>query len=102
MKKVTLELPDEMAEYIKSHKIDDITEFKRAAFLLYPYIDAGMMSHGYAASLLGIDKFDLINFYGNYGIPYIKKEDAIKYKNVEDEISSFYQARRSGEGLSSF
>ncbi len=94
MKKAILELPDEMADYIKDHKIDDTTEFKRAAFLLYAYIDAGMMSHGKAAELLGVNKFDLINFYGNYGLSYIRKEDSMKYKESEDEISAYYAEQR--------
>ena len=73
MKNATLGLPDAMADYINSHEIDDETGFKRAAFLLYAYIDAGMMSHGYAAELLGVNKFDLIDFYGNYGLGLYQK-----------------------------
>lgn len=94
MKNATLGLPDAMVDYINSHEIDDETEFKRAAFLLYAYIDAGMMSHGYAAELLGVNKFDLIDFYGNYGLAYIKKEDLTKYKESEDGISAYFDERR--------
>ena len=94
MKIAPLKLPDAMADYINSHEIDDETEFKRAAFLLYAYIDAGMMSHGYAAELLGVNKFDLIDFYGNYGLSYIKKEDLTKYKESEDEVSAYFDERR--------
>lgn len=94
MKKATLDLPDDMADYINSHKIDDDTEFKRAAFLLYAYIDAGMMPHGKAADLLGVNKFDLIDFYGSYGLSYIKKEDLARYKDAEDEISAYFNGQR--------
>lgn len=94
MKKTVLELPDKMADYIKKHPLDDVTKFKRAAFLLYAYIDAGLMSHGYAAELLGVNKFDLIDFYGEYGLSYINKGDVEKYKDIENEVSEFFSNRR--------
>lgn len=97
MKLATLELPDNMADYINQKLVDEATDFKRAAFLLYAYIDAGLMSHGYAAQLLGVNKFDLINFYGKYGLSYINKEDWDKYKNTEDEVSAFFEKHRKSK-----
>lgn len=92
MKKAVLEFPDKMADYLKKQSLDDVTEFKRAAFLLYAYIDAGLMSHGYAAELLGVNKFNLIDFYGEYGLSYIDKKDVEKYKDIENEVSDFLAA----------
>ena len=94
LKKAILELPDKMAEYINNKALDDVTEFKRAAFLLYAYIDSGLMSHGYAADLLGVDKFDLIDFYGKYGIPYINEKDWDKYKDSEKKVSAYFAKHR--------
>ncbi len=64
---------------------------------MYAYIDAGLMSHGYAAQLLEVDKFDLINFYGKYGLSYINKEDWDKYKNTEEEVSAFFEKHRKSK-----
>ena len=50
------------------------------------------MSHGYAAELLGVNKFNLIDFYGEYGLSYIDKKDVEKYKDIENEVSDFLAA----------
>lgn len=71
MKTFSMNLPDKMVELLNKIPVDKDLDFKRAAFLLYAYIDAGKMSHGRAAEILGVDKFDLIDFYGGYGIDYI-------------------------------
>ena len=94
MKHLKLILPEKMTDYINSHPVDEITAFKRAAFLLYAYIDAGMISHGKAAELLGVDKFDLIDFYGGYGIPYVTLEGTRKFIESENRLNSFYAQRR--------
>ena len=93
MKSILLNFPDKMADYINNRSIDDITEFKRAAFLLYAYIDAGMLSYGAAAELLGVDKFKLIDFYGGYGIPYVDY-DLDTYAESEKKLNDYYAAMR--------
>lgn len=86
MKQVKIDLPNKMADFLNKKKINDTTEFKRAAFMLFAYIDSGIISHGKAAELLGVDKFRLINFYGNYGLQYIT-DPVDKY--LESEIKFF-------------
>ena len=41
--------------------------------ILYPFIQNRTISHGKAAELLGIQKLDLIEFYGKLGIPYLNQ-----------------------------
>ena len=72
MKSVSIKFPDKMVDFIEEVSVDDMLNFKRAAFLLYAYIDAGKLSHGRAAELLGVDKFDLIDFYGEHGLEYVE------------------------------
>ncbi|MBO6293677.1 MAG: hypothetical protein J6N51_15695 [Selenomonas sp.] len=92
MKQAKIELSNEMADFINNRKIDDLTEFKRAAFMLYAYIDAGLISHGKAASMLGVDKFRLINFYGKYGLQYIT-DPVDKYADSEKKLLSYYESK---------
>ena len=92
MKIAHIGLPDNMTDFISQQPIDDLTEFKRAAFMLYAYIDAGIMSHGKAAELLGVDKFRLINFYDKYGLDYIKDTD--RYLQLDDKFFANYNNRR--------
>ncbi|MCL1950003.1 MAG: UPF0175 family protein [Turicibacter sp.] len=67
-------------------KPDAELEIAQQALIMYPYIKNETMSHGYVANLLGISKLELIEIYGNYGIPYLdmnedefeKEEQAVK------------------------
>ena len=47
-------------------------EFKaqQTALLLYPYIAHGDISNGKAAELLGMSKTELLDMFGEMGIPY--------------------------------
>ena len=45
-------------------------------------------------TLLGVDKFDLIDFYGGYGIPYVTLEGTRKFIESENRLNSFYAQRR--------
>ena len=47
--------------------------------LLHPYIQKGIISHGRAAEILGVRKWDLIEYYNGLGIPYLnqRKEDLL-------------------------
>jgi len=38
--------------------------------ILYPFIHNLTISHGRAAEILGVHKFDLIDFYCSMGLPY--------------------------------
>ena len=85
MKSVSIKFPDKMVDFIEEISVDDMLDFKRAAFLLYAYIDAGKLSHGRAAELLGVDKFDLIDFYGGHGLEYVNYPSD-KYAEAEDKL----------------
>lgn len=94
MKRIKIELPDELADFINKTKIDDVTDFKRIAFMLYGYIDSDKITWGKAAKLLGLTKNELIEFYGGYGIPYISY-DMDSFKASEDKINEYYKNVRS-------
>lgn len=50
----------------------------RNAMMLYPFIQRGEISHGYAAEILGMHKIDLLELYGKIGLPYfIQSEDEL-------------------------
>ena len=69
---VTIKVPKEIAHYVKSIREDDKElYFMRNAMLLYPFVRKLQMSRGRAAELLGVNKFDLIDFYSSISIPFI-------------------------------
>ena len=49
-------------------------EMERNALLLYPYISDKTISHGKAAEILGISKFELIELYNDIGLPYLSMD----------------------------
>ena len=63
---VELKIPVNLAPYIR--RTDD--SIKLYAMLIYPCIQNGEISHGKAAEILGITKNDLLDIYGEFGIPY--------------------------------
>ena len=66
---VEINIPKEMIPFVVTR--DENIMLKRNALLLYPYIENNTISHGKAAELLGIYKIDLINLYGEMGLPYL-------------------------------
>ena len=66
---VELEVPVALAPYING-KVD---RAKQYALLLYPYVQAGEISRGKAAEILGIHKLDIIELYGEMGLPYFQE-----------------------------
>lgn len=64
----TMELPDTVADAMKAPGYDKIVSQK--AIFLRPYIDKGLLSHGKAAELIGMNKLDLIFLYGELGYAY--------------------------------
>ncbi|MBQ3397294.1 MAG: hypothetical protein IJG51_00225 [Synergistaceae bacterium] len=72
MKTVNIQLavPEEMTPYLQ----EDIDHsFERNAMLLYPFIKNMTISHGRAAEILGVRKWDLIEYYDSIGIPYLNQ-----------------------------
>ena len=69
MATVTMDIPEDIADLMVCDNKSD--ELRRNAVLLYPFIKNETISHGRAAEILGISKWELIELYGSEGIPYI-------------------------------
>ena len=81
MTDIKLKIPASAKTYI----MDTTTEQLRNALLLYPSIANDTISHGKAAELLGMHKAELIELYGNLGIPYLdllQKLIALQYADL--------------------
>lgn len=79
--------PSSFKEYEKAISENELV---RNAMILYPLIANDIISHGKAAEMLGVDKFSLIQLYGDYNIPYfdqdiseIEKEEKLFYEKVD-------------------
>lgn len=83
MANVEIQVPKEMILYINSDNKE--AELERNAMLLYPYINNLVISHGKAADILGINKYDLIELYDRLGIPYINQD----ITEIEQEVETY-------------
>ncbi len=87
--KVEIEIPEALVQY--TILLDEDAILKRNAMLVYPYIQDGSISHGKAAEMLGIGKFDLIVLYGKLGLSYFDEtqeeleEDMDAIRNIRSE-----------------
>ena len=81
--KFEIEIPASLVPYMEHE------EFKaqQTALLLYPYIAHGDMSNGKAAELLGMSKTELLDMFGEMGIPY--------FTQTAEELDSDIQTLRS-------
>jgi hypothetical protein len=68
---------------------------KGLALLMYPQIKNGTLSHGKVAELLGINKYDLIDWYDELGFPYFD----ISTEDVENDIQSIDKMVEQGGTL---
>ena len=59
--------------------------------VLYPYIRDGIISHGRAAEILGIPKWDLIERYAQLGFPYFNMD----IQEIEKEVSDWENLKNS-------
>ena len=73
--------PKGMAPYLGEDHPEQA--FQRNAMILYPYIQRLVISHGRAAEILGVHKFDLIDFYDSMGLPYLDQS----IEDLETEMS---------------
>ena len=69
---VKIQVPDGMVSYVITN--DEHSELMRNAMLLYPYIKDLTISHGKAAEILGIRKYELIDLYSKLGLPYLDQD----------------------------
>lgn len=90
MKEFSITIPKEMLIYLTID--NDRTELQRNAMILYPYIKNLTISHGCAAEILGISKWELITLYDNIGLAYLDQDisevmtDAKTYKALKEKI----------------
>ena len=80
--KIELEVPVDLLPYL-GRKADRLKQY---ALLLYPYIHSGDISHGKAAEILGMNKLDLIDLYGDMELPY--------FCETEEDLQSDLDALR--------
>lgn len=82
---VRLRVPEGMVPYLSDEGRE--ASFERDAMLLYPLIRKAVISHGRVAEILGVRKWDLIEFYDSIGIPYLdqsKEELLTEIASYED------------------
>lgn len=91
MTDIKIQIPDGMVSYVITH--DKQSELTRNAMLLYPYIKNLTMSHGKAAEILGIRKYELIDLYDKMGIAYLDQEA----DEIEEEVE--YWKKLKGAAL---
>ncbi|MBR2215514.1 MAG: UPF0175 family protein [Selenomonadaceae bacterium] len=67
---ISMCVPKEMLSYLELAGNEKV-QLQRNAMLLYPLIHDLTISYGRAAEILGISKDELIELYGDMGIPYL-------------------------------
>ena len=67
---ISLCVPTEMLPYMEFANNGEVQR-KRNAMLMYPLIHDLTISYGRAAEILGFSKEELIELYGDMGIPYL-------------------------------
>ena len=80
---VSIKVPEGMTMYLRPQ--NPRAELERNALLLYPYINNKTISHGKAAEILGIPKYDLIELYDHMGLAYLSMD----ISEIEDEITNW-------------
>ncbi|MBQ9437131.1 MAG: UPF0175 family protein [Lachnospiraceae bacterium] len=83
---ISIKVPKGIEPYLMQ---DDLQgEFERNALIVYGLIEFGRISHGKAAEILGVRKWDLIEYYNSIGMPYLRqsKEDLLAELDVYDRI----------------
>jgi hypothetical protein len=83
MTNLTANIPEDANRYIKT-ELDGSLDLRERAMLLYPAIADLTISHGRAAELLGIPKWDLIELYANMGIPYLTQT----WEEVQEDVAN--------------
>lgn len=91
MTDVKINVPDGMVSYIDTN--DECLELMRNALLLYPHIKNLTISHGKAAEILGIRKYELIDLYDKLGLSYLDQN----MQEIEEEMK--YWRKLKGASL---
>jgi len=85
--RVEIDVPEELVPYTVIEEQE--AQITRNAMLIYPYIKKGVVSHGKAAEMLGINKIDLITLYGKLGLPYFDETE----EEFEDDLEVLKRLR---------
>lgn len=86
MESLKMDLPEELIPFA-TPKNQTERNFLNA-MIIYPAIHNGKISHGKAAEILGLKKFDLLKIYSEIGLPYFDltedelNEDLTTLKNL--------------------
>lgn len=83
MKEFNITIPKEMSVYLTID--EDRTELQRNAMMLYSYIKNLTISHGRAAEILGISKWELITLYDTMGLAYLDQD----VSEVMDDVRTY-------------
>ncbi len=70
---VQMDVPEALTQFMMLE--DEHERTVRNAMMLYPFIQRGEISHGYAAEVLGIPKMDLIALYGSLDLPFFTQSE---------------------------
>ena len=87
---IPISVPKGMAPFLDDTVQDHA--FERNAMMLYPFIQNLVISHGRAAEILGVHKFDLIDFYGSMGMPYVNQS----VDDLEEEMADIHSFEGAG------
>ena len=82
----TIQITEGMRPYINTHRAE--IDSRQRALLLYPFIQNGTLSHGRVAEILGISKWNLIELYGDMGIPYIDMDASELDSDIETALAA--------------
>lgn len=90
MVNVNVNIPKELAPFMALEKEDE--RALRNAMILYPFIQKGIISHGYAAQILGLSKRDLIELYGSLELPYFMQSE----EELQSDLHTLKEIRGRG------
>jgi len=76
-----------MIKYVQTK--NEQMEMERNALILYPYINNRVISHGKAAEILGIPKYDLIELYDRLGLAYL----SFDLSEIEAEVDEWEKSQ---------
>lgn len=77
--KIDILIPIDLKPYVKKAENDNLS----FGLLLYPLIQKGELSYGQAANILGVNKYDLIDFFDDQKLPYFTEDPDDLMKDVE-------------------
>lgn len=86
---VKIKVPEGMIMYLRPKSLR--AELERNALLLYPYINDRTISHGKAAEILGIPKYDLIELYDHMGLSYLSMD----ISEIENDVANWEKLKEA-------